>query len=425
MGKIKKGKTIWILHHYATPPMLGGLTRPYDFANNLIKKDYKCTIFTSSFLHYTKENIIKDNSLFREILEDNVPFVFIKTTEYKNSKLFRVKNMVDYFLNILRISKRYSRLHGKPDIILGSSAHPLAALLAIRLGKKYDCQSIVEIRDLWPESFVAYSIINKNNPILKLLYSGEKWLYKKADKVIFTMEGGKDYIINQRWDKEHGGPIDLDKVYHINNGVDLEVYDYNCRHYTYDDMDLCNEETFKVVYTGSIRKANNLGLLINAAKYIQEKSKLKIIFLIYGNGNEKEKLENKCKASGIKNVIFKGRVEKKYIPYILSRSNLNILNYSKDEIWKYGGSQNKIFEYLASARPILSTITMGYDIIEKYGAGISLSDQSEESIGKAIIKIANMSKEEYILMCNNARKAAQDYDFKVLTKKLIDVFEEL
>ena len=124
-------------------------------------------------------------------------------------------------------------------------------------------------------------------------------------------------------------------------------------------------------------------------------------------------------------MIFKGKVDKKYIPFIVSNANLNILNYSNNNIWKYGGSQNKNFEYLASGRPILSTIKMGYDIIEKYNAGISLSNQSEESIGDAIISIANMNKDEYLNMSNNARKAAQDYDFKVLKKKLIDIIEEI
>ena len=56
----------------------------------------------------------------------------------------------------------------------------------------------------------------------------------------------------------------------------------------------------------------------------------------------------KMKKENLKNVKFKGKVEKKYIPYILSKSNLNILNYKQADTWKYGGSQNKQFEYLAS-----------------------------------------------------------------------------
>ena len=57
----------------------------------------------------------------------------------------------------------------------------------------------------------------------KILYQGEKWIYKKADSIIMTWEGGKDYIIDQGWEKE----IDLAKVNHISNGVVIDSFDRN------------------------------------------------------------------------------------------------------------------------------------------------------------------------------------------------------
>ena len=76
------------------------------------------------------------------------------------------------------------------------------------------------------------------------------------------MEGAYDYIVEQGWENE----IPRSKVYHINNGVDLEQFDYNTEHFRVDDPDLDDPNTFKVVYTGSIRKANGLGILVDAAK---------------------------------------------------------------------------------------------------------------------------------------------------------------
>jgi GTPase SAR1 family protein len=38
------------------------------------------------------------------------------------------------------------------------------------LGKKFNIPVICEIRDLWPESIVAYSKFSKRNLIIKLLY---------------------------------------------------------------------------------------------------------------------------------------------------------------------------------------------------------------------------------------------------------------
>ena len=79
-----------------------------------------------------------------------------------------------------------------------------------------------------------------------MLYILEKWIYKSADSIIFSMEGGKDYIIEKGWDAGHGGPVDLKKVYHINNGVDSELFDYNKNHYVIEDKDLCNSDVLRL-----------------------------------------------------------------------------------------------------------------------------------------------------------------------------------
>ena len=163
------------------------------------------------------------------------------------------------------------------------------------------------IADLWPESIVAYGIAGPHNPAVLALRRLEKWIYKKADALVFTMEGAYDYIVEQGWDKE----ISRSKVHYINNGVDLEQFDYNKEHFPVDDPDLDDPDTFKVVYTGSIRKVNNLGLLLDAAKCVNDPC---VKILIWGDGDEREALEQRVRDENISNVVFKGSVEKKYIP---------------------------------------------------------------------------------------------------------------
>lgn len=416
---------VWIMNHYATNSYFSKGGRHYWFAKNLIKQEYEPTIFCSNIRHNTFDVIDVGSRLYSTEVEENIPFVFIKTPEYKGNGKARIINMMTFYKNLFPVTKEYSMKYGKPDIILASSVHPLTLVAGIKIAKKFNVPCICEVRDLWPESIVAYGSLKRDSIVAKLLYQGEKWIYKKADKLIFTIEGGADYIIDNKWDNKQGGPIDITKVYHINNGIDLFAYDENIKNNPYNDIDLDNPGLFKVVYAGSIRKANNLVLLIDAARYVKENCLKDIKFLIFGDGEEKEKLQKQCVDENIDNVIFKGKVEKRYIPNILSKSNLNILNYSNHAIWKYGGSQNKNFEYLASGKPILSTISMGYDIIERYNAGISLKSQSAESIGKTIISIAQMDMSKYEELSKNARIAAKNYDFKVLTEKLIDIIENV
>ena len=413
-------KNIWILHHYATPPSMSGLTRPYEFSKQFKKYGYKATVFSSAYLHYTGENLISDKKKYILYSYEGSPFIFVRSSVYKNNGISRVYNMLMFFYNLLSVSKSLLKTIEKPDIIYASSPHPLTLIAGILLGKRLQIPCICEVRDLWPENFVVYGVIGKSNPILRLLYAGEKWIYKNADKLIFTMEGGKDYIIEKGWDVKNGGPIDLLKVHHVNNGVDLQAFDYNRENFQLKDEDLDDKNTFKVVYTGSIRKVNKVETLIDVAQKLKDEN---VKILIWGSGDQVQQIEKRIKSEGINNLILKGRVEKKYIPYITSKADLNIISGTNNPLYKYGVSKNKMFDYFASGKPVLSTASYKYSLIDRYDAGSELENSSIESIASEILKYKSLNQQEYEKYCANARRAANDYSFQELTKKLIQILE--
>ena len=145
--------------------------------------------------------------------------------------------------------------------------------IIIQSAKKLGVKYISQVLDLYPESIVELGVLGRNNPIIKALRWYEKRMYIKADEKVFSQEGGRDYIINQGWDKAHGGPIDLNTVHYINNGVDLKDFEYNKEHYTIDDADLQDKFVKKVMYLGSIRLANNVMQLIKAAEVLKNQIK--------------------------------------------------------------------------------------------------------------------------------------------------------
>lgn len=412
-------KNIWIFNHYAGTPSITNGLRHYNFAKYLIKEGYSTTVFAASTIHNSNNNLINGKETYITNYSEGVPFVYIKTRNYKGNGKSRIFNMIDYYKGLFKVTKNFQR----PDVIIASSVHPLTMVAGIKIAKKFNIPCICEVRDLWPESFVAYDIIKRNNPLLKLLYCGEKWIYKKADKLIFTMEGGKDYIMQKGWDEGQGGPVDLDKVFHINNGVDIEVFNYNKEHYVVDDEDLNDNSIFKVIYTGSIRLTNNINILVEAAKKIWEMGEHNIKLIIYGDGDLLSELIRYTRMENISNVIFKGSVNKKYIPNILSKSNLNILDIYNSELFKFGISPNKLFDYLASGKPILSGLVCNYDVIKQNKCGTTLETISSDEIAKKIIEYSHMTKYEIEQLEYNALVTAKKYDFSNLTKKMIEIIE--
>ena len=404
-------KNIWIINHYAAPPQYETRVRNNVMAKYLERKGYNVKIFSASTIHNTNINLIEDKrKLFVEKRYDELDFVHIRTSNYTGNGISRVINMLQFPFRLLRVAKKVDQ---KPDVII-CDLEAIFSWSPYLVAKKFKSKFILEVRDLWPESIVVHMNISKRNPIIRMLYRLEKWAYKKSDKLIFSMEGGKDYIVDKGWDKD----IDMTKVYHINNGVDIEQFNYNKENYITKDDDLDNKKTFKVMYAGSVRQANHVEQIVDTAEIIMKKVNSDIQFLIYGDGSAREELEEYCLNHNINNIKFKGHLDKEYIPYILSQGQLNIIVGKDSYLYKYGLSLNKMFDYFASGKPILSNIECGYDLLEKYNCGETVKGGSSESLAEGILRFYNMPKEEYNIYCKNALKAAQDFDFKILTDKL-------
>lgn len=412
-----------VFHPDASDPSLSGLLRYHYLAKYLVNDGYDFTIFTSSRFRHSKINLI-DNNIDLKYIEknyDGIKYIYLKTTSYEKNDINRVKNWMSYYISAIKTGSYFINNQNRPDILIGSSPHPLSMLATVRLGKKYGIPIINEVRDFWPEVFFLNGTVKEKSFIGKMLLKGEKFIYDKSDKLIFLKEGDYNYVIDRKWDKAHGGNINIDDIYYINNGVDLNSYNHRINH-SYKDVDL-ESDKFKLIYTGGLRMVNNIDNILDAAKILSNYND--IIFLIYGDGDYRETLEKKIIDEKIRNVKIKGYVDNKYIPFILSKASVNLLNYSDKYKWDRGNSSNKIFEYMASGKPIISTVKMGYSFIDRYKIGIELEKNEPKSLAEAILKLKNIDTEKYDEMCNNAKLASKDYDYKKLSLKLEKVIKKL
>ncbi len=418
-------KKIWIMNHHASNMFYNKGGRHYWFAKYLKRSGYEPVVFTCNAKHGIAERFVDTKELWVEqYAEDiDVPFVFVNARTYANNGRKRILCMIDFYHNLKKTALQYEKKYGTPDVILASSVHPLTLVAGLQLAKKYKIKCICEMRDLWPEALVSYSEkLKKMKLLTNLLYKGERWIYKKADALIFTQEGGADYIKSKKWDLEQGGPIDISKAYHINNGVDLEAFDQNMQNFCWDEPELDDDSYYKVIYAGAIRRINNLGIILDAAKNINNPA---IKFLIFGDGDEQDALEKRVKDEKISNVVFKGRVNRQYIPSVVSRADLNLVHWEMNPLVRVGESYNKSFEYFAAGKPVFYTVRPGYSIVEKYHCGMLTEGFEPKDLAAGIEKMAAMNKEEKVTMSANARKTAEIYDFKEHTKKLIEIIESL
>jgi glycosyltransferase involved in cell wall biosynthesis len=416
-------KNIWLWNHYATSMSINRGGRHYWFAGNLKKKGYEPLIFCANTFHNNREPIALNGNKYREDLVGEIPFIYVRTRPSRGNGIDRVLNMASFYKNLFPVARAIAKKYGKPDVIIASSVHPLTMVAGIQIARRLNVPCICEVRDLWPEAIFMFNKAKERSILGKILIAGEYWIYRNADALIFTKEGDIDYIKERKWDIGNGGKVDLGKCHYINNGVDLAAFMKAIKENVIDDEDL-NADKFNVVYAGAIRPINNIGNILDAAALL--KDEIDIQFLIYGDGTEREMLQKRVINESLTNVKMKGYINKQFIPYVLSKASVNILNYSQTQYnWARGNSSNKLFEYMASGKPIISTVKMGYCILDKYKCGLSLKNSTPQELAKAILQIKNMPKEQYDEMGRNAALGARDFDFSVLTNKLITVIESV
>ena len=106
-------------------------------------------------------------------------------------------------------------------------------------------------------------------------------------------------------------------------------------------------------------------------------------FLIYGKGAQKDKICEYIQNNKIKNILIKDHLPKNNIPYLLSKCDVALLNCEPNEIiQRYGGSQNKLFDYLASGKPVVAGEGSQFSVIVNNQCGVSKRVNTAEDLLK-------------------------------------------
>lgn len=400
---------IWIVNYYTSPDCSN--PRYLQFARHFMAKGWDVTTF------YANWNGADTDPLFKRELVNGLDFVQVKAPHYVGNGVSRMKSIFSFAWNIKKHCKEFE----KPDVILHNVHTPFDYPI-VWAAKKLNAKYIAEAWDAWPDVFAHLGLVSRKNHVLKVFYQIEKRLYEKADAVVFTILGMVNHIQDKHWTTNMGGRIDLEKVHYINNGVDLEQFDKDREAWPRTDEDLHDSKTMKVVYLGSINRANHVHTLIEAAKLLQNLGYYR--FFIYGDGADREELEKKVQDERITNVVFK----EKRIPlcecaWVVSQANVNIMNYQKG-FGYMGVSSGKMFQYLAAGKPIVCNVNIAYDdVITDNNLGIARDIETPEDFAQAIRSVAEQPRTSYDAMCERVRQTAERFDYKKLAAEEIKVIE--
>ena len=402
---------IWILNHYAVTPDFPGGTRHFDFANELVKRGHNVTIFASSF-HYSLFKEIKsyENGKYMiESIRDNFNFVWVRTFPYRKNDWKRALNMLSYTWRVYKLIPGVVKncKINRPDVIIGSTIHPFAALAALKLSQKYKVPFVLEIRDLWPQTVIDMGVWSENDLRSKFFKVFENKLVRNAKAIIVLSPLTGSYL----WRK-----YSYKEVFYIPNGVRIEAF-LKPQNINLDDI------FFRVIYAGGIDKVHAVDKLIKAAEMLRKRKINAIKIKVFGEGKMKIKYMEETKNKRLDNIEWLSPIKKKEIPRILLQADTLFLSTAK----VLYGSENKLFDYLAAGKPVIGAAYAKHNNpIEKLNCGISVPPDDPKALVEAIVKLYNMPKEEKEAMGRRGRKYVEKYhDIPVLVDKLEAVLEEV
>lgn len=374
---------LWIFHQNAFTPDMPGGTRHYDFAKELVRRGYKVTIFATSFHHHLhREMRLKRGELWKVEVVDGINFIWIRTPPYWRNDWRRVRNMIFFMLRAWFLGRKLPFFVPKispPDVILGSSPQLLSPLAAFLVAKSFRVPFVMEVRDLWPQTIIDMNLMSARHPIIKSLQVLERFLYQRAYRIIIVPPRAYEYIT--------ACGIPREKIIWIPNGVDLSRFQgYN--------KSTGSGKSFQVMYLGAHGPANALDVLIYAAKVIQEKGYKQIRFILIGDGSQKNNLKALAKKLNVTNIEFRNSVPKNMIEKVLLEADAFLFNLEKIGVLKYGISSQKLFDYMITGKPVISSIETPDNPIERAKCGLIVPQRNPKALAEAIIKLYKMPLEK-------------------------------
>lgn len=243
----------------------------------------------------------------------------------------------------------------KYQVILTSSPPHSTQLIGLKLKKKYNLPWIADLRDPWTN--IHYYDQLYHTPIAKRLdQKYELQVLQQADAIIVTSEDTKRLFLNKPVS------IDPDKIHVIPNGYDAEDFQVQSQP---------PQDTFLITYTGTISETYNIDVFLKVLAHLASVNS-EITYKLRFVGKVSDGVKERIEKAGVLGMT-------EFIPYVPHQEAVKYMMESTmlllaiaDVPSVYANVPGKLFEYLASNKPIVALGPVHSDtdrIIDECGAG--------------------------------------------------------
>jgi len=391
---------ILFLSHYFPPEVNAPASRTYEHCRQWVEMGHDVTVVTCAPNHPRGELYEGySNKLVQREVIDGISVIRLWTYVTANERVLkRTLNYLSYMLAVIAAAPFLP----SADVVLSTSPQFFNGLAGYFVGHLKRAPWVLEIRDLWPESIVAVGAI-RNRWIIGSLRWIERFAYRHADAIVSVTGAFRQYMVEMN--------IPAEKIAVIPNGVDLDFY-------RPDDLEIRPIQEpglsgkFVASYFGTLGMAHHLETIMEAARLLRHRND--VVFLIVGDGAERDKLQRLRDDAALDNVIMLEQQPKSRMPYWWQCSSASMVLLRKSDLFKKV-IPSKIFESMAMRKPIVLGVEgESREIVAAAGAGVCISPESACELAKRIVDLAGDPGWCEVLGRNGRQYVGEHYDRRVL-----------
>lgn len=407
---------IWYCHPYACAPSTGKRkpNRSYFLAKAWRELGHNCLVITSSYEHIGGLKSCQDASCSFECC-DGVDFAWLKTPEYSGNGFSRIVNMLAYAKMLKKYADNLVGFSGKPNVIICSAQHPFHFKVCKKIAKKYGAILISEIRDLWPLSLIELLGVRQYHPLCLWLSRIEKKMCLQSDAIVSVLSDADKYLATKGMDQSKFTCIPNGYTPLASHAAEGVCDDYKLLH------EIKRQGWFIIGYTGAHGEPNCLRVLCDAAPLL---SNHRVAVVLIGDGTLKsELLEN---YADVENLYFFSPKPKSEIANYQALFDIAYMGIHRLEIYQYGISYNKMYEYLFNRLIILTTEYPSSSLIKQLDVGYYFENDSVNDLVQKVLDIKRVSPEEFEIKRQKGKCAIEErFMYPFLAQQYIDLMRSL
>ncbi len=377
---------ILYVSQYFLPEMGAPAARAAELSKHWAGAGHEATVLTGFPNHPTGIVPAEYRKKFRQMVvrerTDGIDVVRTWLFPWANQKAFgRMLNYSSFCVSAATTGLFLPR----PDVVIATSPQLLVGLSGWWLARCKGVPFVFEVRDLWPESLAAVGMGDGNSALHRALAKIAGFLYRNSDHIVVVTPAFKDYLI-EHW------LVLREKISVIENGVETGLFappqpsdreSATGESVTRLRRKLGFEGKFVVSYIGTVGMAHGLETILTAAAQLGETNP-EIVFLIVGEGAEKERIAALARERGLDNLFFVDQQPRETIPTYIGVSDVCLVLLKKTELFKTV-IPTKMLEFMSCARPVI----LGVDgqaraILEEAGAGMAIEPENSEWLVSAV-----------------------------------------